>query len=565
MVRDYSLHWSKVFCRRAAGDGTLFRLAWRQLPFCAARCQGRRSGVVLNIHSRSERRILTTETGNSALPGPPLKVCCSVGWLSHATYKIPQLAPKLTTAPQTVCLRQPHFHLALTQRSRTHQMSSREYPLRQSGIYRNLPSFSPSLKGLSAIVVGATGISGFNTIRSLLDVPGRWTTIYAVSRSPFSAEMLSLMSEDQQSRIKHVSVDLTGPAADTAAALEAARVQAEYVFFYGYIHPRGKQAMDPAMADALVEANVPIFEKFLQALDLARIKPKRILLQTGGKNYGGHIGRARLPYIESDPQPRHLSNNFYFPQEDALHKFCAEHPSTSWNVIRPFGVVGAAPNAGMNTFLPFAIMAAVQAEKSEPIFFGGDLEGWLNECCHSSARLTGYLSEWAVLEDECKDQAFNAQDGSPMSWDRFFEELARWYSVEKGIEGPELDDNKFHTIQLAGGKDSPLGYGSPPSIKISRTLAEWSEDPENQQAWRKLMEASGGKLKVDPFEQSKGTDLFFGDWAFYKIGQPSVAKLRRFGFSGFVDTVESVFEMYKDMAQMGIVPPPNVDDARSSI
>ncbi|KAI7152229.1 hypothetical protein KC349_g9061 [Hortaea werneckii] len=444
-------------------------------------------------------------------------------------------------------------------------MSSANHPLRQSGIYRNLPTFDSSIRGLTAIVVGATGISGLNTIRSLLDVPGRWETVYAISRSPFSEEVLSLFSLEQRKRIKHVSIDLTGSASEIAGSLEKAETKSDYVFFYGYIHPSGKQAMDPAMADALVEANVPIFQNFLQALDLAKIEPKRILLQTGGKTYGGHIGRARLPYIESDPQPKHLSNNFYYFQEDALFKFCEEHPKTSWNIIRPFGIVGAAPNVGMNTFLPFAILAFVQAKRQEPVFFGGDIEEWQNECCHSSARLTGFLSEWAVLEDQCQNQAFNAQDGSPLSWDRFFEELARWYEVEKGIEGPELHNAKFKSFQLAGGKDAPLGYGPPPAIRLSRTLVEWSEDPTNRNVWKMAMESSEGKLKMDPFDQSKRGDVFSGDWAYYKIGQPSVAKLRRFGFNGFVDTMESVFEMYQDMAKLGIIPAPKVDAARPMV
>lgn len=442
-------------------------------------------------------------------------------------------------------------------------MSSEHYPLRQSGIYRNLPTFDPSITGLKAIVVGATGISGFNTMRSLLDTPNRWETVYAVSRSAPSKEMLSLLSKEQQDRIKHVSIDLTGSSKQISESLIEAGVRADYIFFYGYIHPTGKSAMDPSMADALSETNVPIFENFLAALGPANIQPKRILLQTGGKNYGGHIGRARLPYIESDAQPKHLSNNFYYPQEDALFKFCEQNPGTDWNIVMPFGIIGAVPNAGMNTFVPFAVMAAVQAEKGEPIFFGGDLEEWQYECCHSTARLTGYLSEWAVLDQKCKNQRFNAQDGSPLTWNRFYPELARWYGVEQGIEGPELDDSKFQDIKLAGGKDSPLGYGPPPAIRLSRTFADWGNKEANTHCWKKIMEKSGGQLNVDVFEKGFGADM--ADFVFYKIGQPSVAKLRRFGFNGFVDTMESVFEMYQDMAKMGILPAPKVDAAKPMI
>ncbi|KAG9852199.1 hypothetical protein KCU98_g3601, partial [Aureobasidium melanogenum] len=210
--------------------------------------------------------------------------------------------------------------------------------------------------------------------------------------------------------------------------------------------------MDPKAEEELVKVNVPIFENFLEALKTAELQPKRILLQTGGKNYGGQIGRAKLPFIESDPQPRHLSQSFYCPQEDMLKKYCQEHPATGWNVIRPFGIIGATSKTGMNTFLPFAIMAAVQSEKKEALFFGGDMEEWEYEYLHSSARLTGFLDD-------------------PMSWDRFFEELVRWYSAP-GVKGPELDDSKYHSVVLAGGKDNPLGYGPPTRIRLSRTFAD---------------------------------------------------------------------------------------------
>jgi nucleoside-diphosphate-sugar epimerase len=443
-------------------------------------------------------------------------------------------------------------------------MSSEKYPLRRSGIYRNLPTFDPSITDLNAIVVGATGISGFNTIRSLLDSPHRWSTIYALSRSPIPEEMLAVLTDEQKYRIKHVSIDLTASGEKLASQLKDGDVEAEYVFFYGYISPKSVSDMDPKAEEELVKANKPILENFLAALEIANLEPKRILLQTGGKNYGGQIGRARLPYIESDPQPRHLSQNFYYPQEDMLKAYCEKHPKTGWNVIRPFGVIGAVSKAGMNTFIPFAVMAAVQAEKNEPLFFGGDIDEWQYELLHSSAPLTGFLSEWAVLEEHCKNQDFNAHDGSPVSWDRFFEELARWYGAP-GIEGPELDDSKFNDVVLKGGKEAPLGYGPPTKIRISRSLMEWSKEASNLETWKKMMDNSNGKLKVDVFEEGGMGNFDMADFVYYKIGQPSSAKFRRFGFSGFVDTMESVFEMYQDLAKMGVIPAPKVEAARPMI
>lgn len=442
-------------------------------------------------------------------------------------------------------------------------MGSEQLPLRQCGIYRNLPNFDPSIKGLKAIVVGATGISGFNALRSLLDAPQRWSTVYALSRSPLSPAMQSVLTQEQLSRVQHVSVDLTGSAEDIASSLREANVQADYVFFYGYIHPHGKSAMDPAMGKALVETNVPIFNNFLRALEIQDIIPKRILLQTGGKNYGGHIGRARTPYVESDPQPTDLADNFYYPQEESLFDFCRRHPTTHWNTVMPFGVIGPTPSPGMNTMLPFAVMAATQAKRGEPIFFGGDISAWQYEQQFSTARLTGYLCEWAVLEDKCKDQAFNAVDGSCMSWDRFFSELVRWYNVEAGISGPELDESKFDAMEFAGGKDAPLRYGPPPVLKVAKSMSGWAQEPSTARTWKEIVQESNGQMTMNLFES--GFDTSVADFSYYKIGQPSVAKLRRFGFNGFVDTMESVFEMYQDLAKMGVIPPPKVDAAKPMI
>jgi len=121
-----------------------------------------------------------------------------------------------------------------------------------------------------------------------------------------------------------------------AKALKAANVTATHVHFYSYLHlkpPPG--AATWSNASELVKVDSALFSNFLAAVPLASINPTRILLQTGAKNYGVHIGRAPHPAIESDPQPKHLELNSYYPQETAFFEFCKTHPSTSWNVIRP--------------------------------------------------------------------------------------------------------------------------------------------------------------------------------------------------------------------------------------
>lgn len=211
----------------------------------------------------------------------------------------------------------------------------------------------------------------------------------------------------------------------------------------------------------------------------------------------------------------------------------------------------------MNALHPFSIYAAVQAHKNEPIAFGGDWNAWQGLSFHSTARLTGYLSEWAVLEDKCKDHRFNAIDSAPFSWDRFYHELTRWFGVEKGVIPPTEDDSKYQEITGRSGKDTPMGYGPPIKTRVSATFTAWAQDPANQKAWRELMEQSSGRLTHNPFEDVEAA-FSFADAAFLTV-MLCPNKGRLMGWTGFVDTIESVFEMYREMESLGMVPAMKVD------
>jgi hypothetical protein len=182
------------------------------------------------------------------------------------------------------------------------------------------------------------------------------------------------------------------------------------------------------------------------------------------------------------------------------------------------------------------------------------------EATHSTARLTGYLSEWAVLENQCRNQRFNAQDGGLLSWDRFFNELGRWYGIDE-VRGPCEDEFKYEVHNLPGGKDAPLGYGPPLNLRLSRPLVKWAEEPSTAKAWEDMMKKSGGQLKKNMFD-GKSQDVFMGDYSFLPFGTLSMNKARRFGFCGFVDTLESIFEMFQEMEKLGILPPMVVGAAR---
>ncbi|KAH6628968.1 hypothetical protein C7974DRAFT_358526 [Boeremia exigua] len=441
--------------------------------------------------------------------------------------------------------------------------SNDSFTVRQSGVYRNLPTY-PATAGLTAIVPGATGISGWNTIRSLLDSPVGWTKIYAMSRSPPSKGLTDLLSTEQQSRLQHLPVDFSSDSKDIAKSLSSVREPNLYVFFYAYMQPKTKDNEAVwSNVEKLEALNTKLLSSFLEALEIADVTPKRILLQTGGKNYGIQLGRGPQPCVESDPQPRQLSPNFYYPQEDSLLEYCKRHPQTSWNVIRPFGVIGSAVKAQMSGLYLFCVYSAVQAHKKEPLYFPGDWKTWQGPTPMSTARLTGYLSEWAALRDECKNQAYNSIDSNSMTYERFLAELARWYGNEKGAVGPPEDLSKFSNAELKGGKDCPLGYGPPLVTGSSFKMLDWAKEECNKNAWEEIMESSGGAITNNPFEEDVVKENFQLLDIYFSISLTvSMNKARLQGWTGFVDTLEAAFESVQEMVSMGLLPPVTANAAR---
>ncbi len=169
-------------------------------------------------------------------------------------------------------------------------MGSERLPLQNKGIFKNLPSFDPEIKGLTAIVTGANGISGFHTMRVLLESPDRWKKVWAASRRPPPKEMMALLTDDQRSRVEHVACDFLTKPEEIAEQLKQKNASADYVFFYSYAQPKpdpGKPAW--SNAQELVDTNTALLRNFLDGLDNAGIVPKRFLLQTGAKNYGVHM------------------------------------------------------------------------------------------------------------------------------------------------------------------------------------------------------------------------------------------------------------------------------------
>ncbi|KAL0776812.1 hypothetical protein CaCOL14_006330 [Colletotrichum acutatum] len=437
---------------------------------------------------------------------------------------------------------------------------SQALPLQNKGIFRNLPTFPSDVTDLTALITGANGISGFHTLRVLLDAPQRWKKVWIVSRSPLSEKMMSFFSAEQQKRIEHISLDFLADANVIAQGLEERQVTADYVFFYSYLQPKPEPgAAAWSNAEALVKVNSALLQNFLDGLEKSSIRPKRIVLQTGAKNYGGHIGQAISPFVES-AQRVTSEPNFYYPQEDALFDHCAR-TGAKWNVFRPSWIIGAVENAQMNAFYGLGVYAAVQAHLGRPLEFPGTMAAWLKDHAHSHAHLTGYLSEWAVLNEHCGNEAFNSSDQGSFSHALFWPELAKWFGISE-VGRPELDESKMQKISMPG--EPPIGFGPRASLKFSWSFVAWAKEPENHEAWKEIMKKHN--LLNDPFEDPEG-QFMFTDVAVLPdaYGCLSPNKARVMGWNGFVDTAEGIFATYREFGKLGMLPPMAVDEARPLI
>jgi len=88
-----------------------------------------------------------------------------------------------------------------------------------------------------------------------------------------------------------------------------------------------------------------MLKNFLDALEItgAAKKLKRVILTTGAKQYGVHLGQPKNPMEESDPwiEGSDRPPNFYYNQQNILKDY-AKRANWDWVVTYPNDVIGVA-------------------------------------------------------------------------------------------------------------------------------------------------------------------------------------------------------------------------------
>jgi hypothetical protein len=323
-------------------------------------------------------------------------------------------------------------------------MAERVYQIRDVGIYHGLPVYEPSVEGLTAIVTGANGISGHHMLRILAQSPKRWSKIYCLSRWP------PALPGGLPPNAVHIALDFLKAPEEIGSVLKEKDLKADYIFFFSYIQVEPKPGSTLwSSAEEMRTVNAKLLSNFLEALPYADIKPQTIMLQTGAKNYGIHLGPTVVPQEETDPRVT-LEPNFYYAQEDILWDYCKKY-NINWTICMPSFIVGAVPDAAMNLCFPLAVYAAVTKHLGEKLAYPADLSAWESPQNQSSGMLNAYMQEWSVLTPAAKNQKFNTADDSAFTWGKFWPKLAQLYGLEYTKPDP---DGSFIDLENA--------YSTPP-------------------------------------------------------------------------------------------------------
>ncbi len=174
-----------------------------------------------------------------------------------------------------------------------------------------------------------------------------------------------------------------------------------------------------------------------------------------------------------------------------------------------------------------------------------------------TARLIGYFSEWAVLNEGAANEAFNLVDDSPFSYGRFWPQVAGWYGLSAGL--PDENPENYHVITL-GMNPPPRGFGGPGIVKVKISFEEWAKRPEVKEAWEQIREREGLTGAQDPWAEGKGyllKDIFgsldaeiLGSWS----RTQTMDKAKKLGWHGHVRTADGFRDTIEKMARLKMVP-----------
>lgn len=345
-----------------------------------------------------------------------------------------------------------------------------------------------------ALVVGATGVVGRNTMRHLLAL-GDWEVTAVSRRTP-----------DLPGAYDHISVDLLD-AADTSAQL-GRPLGLTHIFYSAYVE-RATWAEGTA-------PNIAMLKHVIDAIEPVSPALQHVNLMHGTKWYGSHVGPFKTPAKEDDA--RGPGPNFYHDQQD-LVAARQQGKSWTWTTVRPHAICGFATGNPMNLVNVIAVYASISKALGQPLRFPGTEANYnaLYQCVDA-----GHLAKavtWMATEPRCGNQAFNITNGDIFRWKDLWPRIARDFNIEVG---PQKHVSLVETMRDKG----PL--------------------------WDRLVHEHG----LQPIPYEKLVAWKFGDSVFgsgYDMIN-SMTKARQFGFHDVIDTENMFIRIFNELRAGRVIP-----------
>jgi nucleoside-diphosphate-sugar epimerase len=349
-----------------------------------------------------------------------------------------------------------------------------------------------------AVVVGALGVIGRYIVERLAREDD-WTVIGLSRRAAATG-----------ARYRHISVDLLDPQA--SAAKLGGLSETTHVFYAAFQAAAGAAAGYASN----IAPNRDMLVNAVTAVEKASRSLRRVVLVTGTKYYGSHLGPFKTPARESDP--RHMPPDYYFDQIDWLTAFQRDRP-WDWVELRPQTLCGFAPGTPMSLAPAIAVYAAISKELGLPLRFPGrpGAYGSIYQVTESTHFANAAL--WAATEPRCGLEAFNITNGDYFRWRNLWPKLADTF-------------------------DMPVG--DPQTISLTAHMADKGS----------LWQAMTAKYLLQPFAYEQLVAWPFADYVFgcdWDV-MSDVTKSRRFGFHDVVDSEEMFVRLLRQFRAERIVP-----------
>lgn len=327
-------------------------------------------------------------------------------------------------------------------------------------------------------------VLGREIVNQLGRDPQQWKNIHALSWSK---------KGEVTSNVQQLHINLNANADMIAQRLRG--IGAEYIFFVVYLAQNTEKANWRLNGDML--------QNFLDALDRtgAAGKIKRIVLVTGAKQYGVHLGPVKIPMLESDPwlaDTNKFPPNFYYQQQNILKAFCDKSGGQpSWTVTYPNDVVRCGTGNSMDFSTSLAIYATVNKELGRDLRFPGSRAFYTRVGCFTSAALHAQFCEWAATEPKAANQAFNVVNGDTESWQNLWPQVVKRFGIKidvgqfEGEPDASFDMSPMPPLALYESEADSRGTVKSGNFERRIDLVGWSKQEEVMKAWAALASREG--------------------------------------------------------------------------